>query len=82
MVWLRVLPENALRVTGQPRVSAYESKVSVPLVHVTCGHGPEEQPLPVATGDAILQLLRLFILAILRNVYFIPQSTTWVGIGR
>lgn len=75
-------------MTGQPSVTADESKMSFPLVHVTCGYGPEVQPLRVASGP-MLHLRRghpqqrlvhplrfqLFILAKLCHVYVVPQST-------
>jgi len=75
-------------VTGQPSVTADESKMSFPLVHVTCSYSLEEQPLPVASSvilyfhcghlqQQLIHALRLllFFLAKLCYVYLIPQST-------
>ncbi len=85
---LRFLPEDMLRSAGQPCVTADGSKISFPLVLVTCDYSPEVQPFPVAR-DPILhlhcghlqhQLIRvlriwLFTSAKLFHVYLFPQST-------
>lgn len=64
-------------MAGQPSVTADESEMSFPLVHVTCGYSLEVQPLPVARGPILHRALRfpLFILAKLCCVYLVPQST-------
>lgn len=92
------LPDDPLCLAGQPGVTADESEMSPPLVHVTRGHGPEVQPLPVTRSpiahlrwghlqQQLVQALgfRLFILAKLCGVYLVPQnaaSTMVEGIER
>lgn len=78
-------------MAGQASVTADETEMSFPLVHVTCSYSPEVQPLPVARSPILylhcghlslklVQALRfsLFILAKLCYVYLVPQSTALV----
>lgn len=69
-------PEDQLRLSGQPRVTADTLETPLPLAEVTCGQAPEIAQLPVARG-AIRHLrglqLQLLALPELRRVSLVPQ---------
>lgn len=79
---LRLSPENQLRVSGQPRVTADALETPLPLVEVTCGHAPEIAQLPAARGTIRhRRVLKLQLLGLpkLRGVPLVPQRAALEG---
>lgn len=77
-----LLPEDELRVAGQPRVRVHASEASPPLVVVARGHAQEITPPPVARGPIrALRVLQPEPLRLpeLRGESLVPQRAALEG---